>query len=320
MRQARRKPLFEPPPFLRSARAAVAFLKSNRAVMDIFMDMWPSEWSEPDRIRTVENELRQVAWDYMERARTIIDSGSVTLFRAIRIPAKGGLHNINWDCLGKSWSAEFGGADVYGEAPFESDCLRDVVLIGTTGPQHIDWKYGFESFAIYGKDQWEISLLPHSPVLVREVVVRPTVCGLSPTSSTYSVYGTGRPGERRVLSQPIRGSTGPTQEVWFEGCKEVRGRPRPLTPKEATLEGLMALPRTCQPYQVFETRGGVDFLVTEVEASSGLDALVEGIAPSVLQNMTFCGITESADKTTCIVRFRSKYTNIARTWYARPTG
>lgn len=210
-------------------------------LMDTFEDVWPSGWPGEARLQAVENELRQIALDYISRARTIVASGTATIYRAIRIPCVGGLHNINWDCLGKSWSAEYRGADVYGMAPLESDCYRDVVLVGNVEAQYIDWKFGFESFAIYGKDQWEISLLPYAPVLIHTVVVRPAVEGLSPDSSPYDIYKHSLPPDRReeqrVLSKPILGSTGPAQEVWEESCKEVRGRPRMLVPGEAALEG-----------------------------------------------------------------------------------
>lgn len=222
----RHKPLVVLPPFLQSSEAAVTWLKANSSVMEVFDAMFPPDYPEQHRAPTIEDELYHIAWDYLERARDIVEAGSVTLFRSIRIPRKGGLHNVNWDCLGKSWSAEYGGADVYGIAPGEGYVHRDVVLVGVVKPQYIDWTYGFESFAIYGKDQWEISLLPFSPVLIREVIVRPTMY-------RWSVGE-----ERRVLSKPIWGSTGLAGEVWEASCGEVHSRPRELSPEEAALEGL----------------------------------------------------------------------------------
>lgn len=69
----------------------------------------------------------------------------------------------------------------------------DVILTGVVRPTDVDWEYGFTSFMIYGEDQWEVSLLSHSPVLVTHL-------------------------DGRKLHPPVEGTTGTARESWRESC------------------------------------------------------------------------------------------------------
>lgn len=190
------------PLFMRDTKAAVLWAREQDAEADDIMLQ--------DRVES-----------YLARAREISARGYATVYRAVRVPAVNGIHNINWDCLGKAWSAVPEGADVYGEAAEASSDLRDVVLRGIVKAKDIDWEYGFASFITYGPDQWEISLLPESQVTVDEITYRPA-------GQRYS-YNQKLEKTRR-LQRPIIGSTGSAGESWIKTCKEVQLRRRRLSP------------------------------------------------------------------------------------------
>jgi hypothetical protein len=100
---------------------------------------------------------------------------------------------VDVNCLGKAWSATYGGAGVYGSVAHYSENLADVIIEGRVMPEHVDWEYGYTSFLYYGEDQWEVILLTDSPV---EVV---KINGVE-------------------LDPHVLGSTGPAGEEWLRTC------------------------------------------------------------------------------------------------------
>jgi len=157
-------------------------------------------------------EYRERAFTYALRARKIAREGSVEICRAIAIP-----HGTPWreavrfDCLGKAWSAERCGAGVYGMVPYDGP-TREIHLVGRVAAADVDWAYGFESFLIYGEEQWEISLLNHVPVTVTEV-------------------------DGEVLKTPIVGSSGTAGEYWAHTCHPRVDNPRASSPRTPRRRG-----------------------------------------------------------------------------------
>jgi hypothetical protein len=153
-------------------------------------------------------EYRERADTYTDHAHWLSAQPQINVYRAITIPRAGGLANVNFDCLGKAWSCEADRAGTYGLVPYHGNQLIEIVLWAEVAPRYVDWDYGFASFMYYGEDQWEISLLPHSPVAVRAI--------LKPVNYWF------RP--------PIPGNTGSAGETWSQTCREP-ARPRPLPPE-----------------------------------------------------------------------------------------
>lgn len=191
---ARRSATPKLPAFLKTSEAAFRWARKH-ADLD-----FGSENDDPSYREALYDGYRNAAEMYVMRAYDIIATGSIHVYRAIAIPTKLGLRGINFDCLGKSWSAEERGAGVYGEAPksIRNQPTVEVILEGDVDAQWIDWAFGFVSFMHYGTDQWEISLLPDAPVLI-----------------------TGLAGRfRRVFDPPILGNVGTADEDWENTCPE----------------------------------------------------------------------------------------------------
>lgn len=133
-------------------------------------------------------EYRERARTYADRAQRIARDGSAEICRAIAVPAdRPWRETVRLDCLGKAWSAERCGAGVYGMVPYDVP-TREVHLVGRVAASDIDWAYGFESFLIYGEDQWEISLRENARVTLTEVDgerLRPPLVGSSGTAGEY---------------------------------------------------------------------------------------------------------------------------------------
>ena len=137
---------------------------------------------------------------YEDRASTYSDfahdafrHGYVVVYRMVRVPRIGDTWQIDMSCLGKAWSKERRGAGVYGMVPEDLESTGDILLTATVSAGDIDWEYGFTSFLYYGEDQWEVSMLPDSPVLLTHVA-------------------------EEELGEPVVGSTGPAGEVWKDTC------------------------------------------------------------------------------------------------------
>ena len=154
------------------------------------------------------HEYRDRADTYIDHAHWLSAQPQINVYRAITIPRAGGLANINFDCLGKAWSCEADRAGTYGQVPYHGDQLIEIVLRAEVAPRYVDWDYGFASFMYYGEDQWEISLLPHSPIAVSAI--------LKPVNYWF------RP--------PIPGNTGSAGESWERTCHEI-SHPRALPPE-----------------------------------------------------------------------------------------
>ena len=165
------------PPFLRTPEHAFAWAERNVDLGDDFEEM--------------RSHYEALAELYSDFANDAYDAGRVQIYRAVRVRQNAGLH-VRFDCLGKAWSRERAGAGVYGSAPPFWRTMQDVVLTGIVNPFDIDWAYGFTSFLIYGEDQWEVSLLPQTPVLVTHIDDAPI--------------------------EPVQGSSGTAGETWQTTC------------------------------------------------------------------------------------------------------
>ena len=173
------------PPFLRTPEAAAAWAEKN---VDVGL------FDEPDPIDENPYEYAPGLWEraeaYVDFARHTYREGSVTVWRAVKIPP--GTHP-NLRCLGKAWSYEPGGAGVYGMVPYQGP-LEVVLMEGRVRASDIDWAYGFTSFIYYGEDQSEVSMHDHSPVLITKI-------------------------GHETQAPPLRGMTGTTMgDVWRPGC------------------------------------------------------------------------------------------------------
>lgn len=167
------------PKFLRDARSAFRWARRN-------VDLNYPDSEDRDQVRWADSDYRDLANDYAWFAREVYRKGEVTIYRKVRLlPGE----EVNLHHLGKAWSRVPEGAGVYGMAPREG---RDVLITGIVRAKDIDWSYGFTSFMAYGRDQWEVSLLPHVPVTV------------------VAIGG-------QVLSSPAQGSSGVAEETWRIG-------------------------------------------------------------------------------------------------------
>lgn len=172
------------PGFLRDANAAFRWAKRN--VGDIKDDVDEMNKEEPSLGDEFYGHRAAAYSDFTNEAYR---NGQVVIYRAIQVPVLNGIPQISWSNLGKSWSRTTGGVGVYGIIPYGEVPLREVLLQGTVKPQDIDWEYGFASFMYYGEDQWEVSMLSHSPVVVTHV-------------------------DYDQLPDHILGDVGPAQEIW----------------------------------------------------------------------------------------------------------
>jgi hypothetical protein len=193
------------PSFLRTTEAAAKWAEKN---------IDTSLFDEPDPIEENRYEYAPGLWEradaYVDFARHAYREGSVTVWRAVKIPLG---TTPNFQCLGKAWSYERHGAGVYGLVPHKGE-LETVVLEGRVRAQDIDWAYGFTSFVYYGEDQSEVSMHDHSPVLVTRmtgVERRKEVLDRTP-------FGALREGVH-LFDPPVRGMTGTTRgDIWRPGC------------------------------------------------------------------------------------------------------
>lgn len=171
------------PKFLATPEAA---LKWARAHLDIEIDV-----DDPELREIYEDDQEQWAALYSQFANDAYAAGAVPVHRAI---ALANLKQLDWDCLGKHWSRYIESADVYGLVPRGARrSLEKVVVSAVVDPEDIDWEYGFASFMYYGPEQWEVSLLSDSDVIVTHVNGEP-------------------------LDPPIEGSSGPAGESWYDEC------------------------------------------------------------------------------------------------------
>lgn len=151
------------PTFLSSGDAALRWASEN--ISDF--DSGSSSDDEAAALRQINeeraDEYSHFAW------RAFRDDGPITIYRAIAVPMRSdGAPNISFEALGTSWSRRRSGANVYNPVGHEGE-LVTVVLTGQISPSDIDWEFGFESFMIYGPDQWEVAALPDAPILVTHI-------------------------------------------------------------------------------------------------------------------------------------------------------
>lgn len=172
------------PDFLASGSAAIEWAEQNHNAL------WDDEF--------VREELEGWAWKYSEFARSAYRDGSIVVYRAVRVPVIHGTAEVNFDCAGKAWSKERRGAEPYNAGLIKRG-EKDVVIQGVVEPTDVDWEYGFHSFLYYGPEQWEVSMIEGSPVLVTHV-------------------------DDVKLPMPIEANTGPAGEDWHRECGKRKSR------------------------------------------------------------------------------------------------
>ena len=111
---------------------------------------------------------------------------SIVLYRMICVPSA---QDIQLHNLGKAWSKTPRGAGCYGMSHHPRDKARDILVEAEVRTKDIDWAYGFTSFMYYGEDQWEVSVNPNAPVLVRAI-------------------------NGKRYDPPLKGNTGRARETW----------------------------------------------------------------------------------------------------------
>ena len=155
-------------------------------------------WAE-ERAGATRQDPNEPKWiearaaEYVAFAHEAYHVGRITLYRALRLSKnRDGAYPIDLNCLGKSWSRFRRTADVYGASWRRGD---DLLITGHVSPSDVDWPYSFRSFLHYGPDQWEVSLLAHSPVEIESIE---------------------RDGD--LVQGPTLGSSGPAGEEWNEEC------------------------------------------------------------------------------------------------------
>lgn len=173
------------PAFLRDEEAAFLWAMEHAADVEFYVERMNKRHPGLG-----DDFYRARAYAYSDFADDAYRRGTIEVFRAIEVPLDGdGNPLINFGALGKSWSREEGGAGIYSGNPYGDIPLELVTLTGTVKPSDVDWEYGYTSFLYYGEDQWEVSMLPNSPVLVTNL-------------------------DEEVLPIPIEGNTGQTGEIW----------------------------------------------------------------------------------------------------------
>lgn len=169
------------PPFLRDGDKAYRW--ALRHVGDLESDIEEMNEYAPG---AAEETFRERAQLYSDFAHEAYREKRLKVYRAIRVP---GFLGISFLRLGKAWSRVQGGAGVYGMVPGFKGPSEDYVLTGAVKAVDVDWQYGFTSFMIYGEDQWEVSLLANSPVVLTAIDGKP-------------------------LDPPIPCNTGDAKEIW----------------------------------------------------------------------------------------------------------
>lgn len=166
------------PPFLFSGEKAFAWAKKN--VNDL-----------PD-----DDTLWTRVFQYSYFAHEVYRQGKVKIHRVVEVDLMpDGGFDVSMRCLGKAWSKERGGADVYNPSKARTEKRTMIMIVGEVSPTAIDWSYGFGSFLWYGTEQWEVSLLPNQKVLVTEI-------------------------DGEAVDPPFAGNSGPAQEEWLrEQCE-----------------------------------------------------------------------------------------------------
>jgi hypothetical protein len=176
-----------------------------------FLDSWDAAvaWADKDDI-DVEDEwtLDNIA-QYTYFAQRAYDVGEIIVHRAVKLPRKpDGSYALDTQCLGKSWSFKPEGAQVLLPSVMSRKGGDDLVITGRVDPADVDWEFGFYSYLIYGADQSEVSMHPHSPVTIDSIVVKGTF-----DMTTYATTP-----ERVLLDTPAVGDTGPAAESWDDEC------------------------------------------------------------------------------------------------------
>ncbi len=182
----RKNPPARVPAFLRSGEAAWRWARAHTDVLSALK-------IDDFEVDAVEQIFRDRADVYARFARSLEGHETIELYRAIAIPAHADPHAaIEFRCLGKSWSRYARCTGIYNGPSFQGK-HREVVVRAEAPTRGIDWPFGFTSFLFYGEDQWEVSLKPHTRLVVHAV-------------------------DGRACLPPIRASTGEAGESWSHTC------------------------------------------------------------------------------------------------------
>jgi len=167
----------------------------------------------PDAYRDqqFEEDAEERVSDYSDFANEVNESGAetITMYRAFDVP----LESVDFLNLGKSWSAGlgtarcFGGGGGQGWAKGDHQC--QVVVEGAIAVSDVDWPYSFESFLMYGHNQWEIAPVSHAPILI--------------TAFFPMHRGRARDEDRQALDHPIAGNAGKALEEWEPVSRNAQG-------------------------------------------------------------------------------------------------
>lgn len=171
------------PDFLATPEAALEWARDH---LDIEVTV-----QDPTLREIYEDDQEHWAALYSEFAREAYRAGAIPVHRAVALQ---NLSQLDWECLGKHWSRYEESADVYGLVPRGvRGSLHKIVITAVVDPEDVDWEYGFASFMYYGPEQWEVSLLADSDVIVTHINGEP-------------------------LEPPVEGSSGPAGESWYDEC------------------------------------------------------------------------------------------------------
>ena len=153
-RRARRNPSGAVPAWLLQPERASAY------ALEHFPDAYQDQQFEEDAEDRV--------YEYSRFASSVSDAGAVPVYRAFDVPVE----SLDFLKLGKSWSARLDRAYCYGGGQGQGwgkagRC--QVVIEGILAVGDVDWPYSFESFLMYGPDQYEVAPKSRVSILVTSI-------------------------------------------------------------------------------------------------------------------------------------------------------
>jgi hypothetical protein len=163
-----RKPVYRLPDYLASFQAALRYAKSHH--------WWAGNTDNEEEAGLSEEQvLRNRVRAYQAEAAKIAKAGKATVYRTIRIPLVEDPRTvIDFDCLGTSWTWDFGLDLEEGSSEWsiEDDLgveTEAVTLEGRADPDDVEWALGLNLFILYGLDESEIPLRENATVRVRAI-------------------------------------------------------------------------------------------------------------------------------------------------------
>ena len=190
--------------------------RKSRGIPDAVLDSIKAErWVDHhvDGVDIQDDRTQHAIYTFIRFATNALMRGSIRIYRVIRVPQQEGVLAIQKKNLGRSWSWDLRGVDVYNSVPYSAKArLVDVVLVVEVPTSVVDWLGSLESNAIYAGEQYEVDLEPNQDVALLAVYPAPPSHGGWGRSASLSEADLGVPFE--VFDPPVLANSGSASEAW----------------------------------------------------------------------------------------------------------